>query len=125
MENICDVMSGVLFSQLLFCVVSLALMLFSLNQSGKISFTLFLKLYVLVIYLTICYIYCRLSKNITEKSYEIGDVAYNSLWYEVLVKEQKMIILTICQSQRKFQLTGLGIVDCSLETFLRVIYTFI
>lgn len=56
----------------------------------------------------------------TTNSFEIADAAYNLLWYEMSVKQQKSIILIIARSQREFRLTGLQFINCSMEIFLVV-----
>lgn len=51
---------------------------------------------------------------------EFAGIVYNSLWYEMPLKEQKAIMLMMQRSQKEFRLTGLELVDCSLATFLEV-----
>lgn len=120
MENICDLMSGILFNILLSCVLLLALSLFSLNQSIVLNVRLAANFNLLVVYLMACYIYSYFSEVVTTNSFKIGDDAYNSLWNEMPVKQQKLIILIISRSQKEFRLRGLGMIDCSLAKFLAV-----
>lgn len=126
MENIQNLMSGIIFNILLSCVLFLILVLLSVDQSNvtAIDFNLLLNLDCLLTYLIICYIYCHFSENMTTKSFEIGDIVYNSFWYKMSIKEQKIIILMIQQSQKEFRLSGLGLIDCSLATFLTVTINF-
>lgn len=121
MENICDLMSGILFNILLSCVLLLALSLFSLNQSIVLNVRLAANLNLLLIYLMACYIYSYFSEAVTTNSFKIGDDVYNSLWNEMPVKQQKVIILIINRSQKEFRLRGLGMIDCSLAKFLAVV----
>lgn len=120
MENICDLMSVVIFIILLSCVLLLVLTLLSLDQLTVVDFNLLYSLHSLLHYLLICYVYCHFSEIITAKSFEICYVVYSSLWYEMSVEQQKAIILIIQRSQKEFRLTGLGLVDCSLTTFTSV-----
>lgn len=120
MENICDLLSGVIFIKLLTCVLLLVLALLSLDQFTVVDFNLLYTWYFLLNCLFLCYVYCHCSESITAKSFEISYVVYSSLWYEMSVEQQKAIILIIQRSQKKFRLTGLGLVDCSLATFSSV-----
>lgn len=95
-------------------------MLVFLSHSFVIDSNLIVILDCLLLYSILCYIYCYFSENMTATSFEIGDVVYNSLWYEMLMKQQKAMILMIERSQKEFRLTGLELVECSLPTFLSV-----
>lgn len=121
MEAICGLLSAVVFGVLVTCIIFLALILFSLDQTDQINFALLLNLIGLSTYLSIAYIYSYFSDTMTANSYKIGDATYNSVWNRMSVEQQKAIMLIIRRSQKKIRLTGLGMVDCSLETFLKVI----
>lgn len=120
MENICHSMSGNLFSVLFNCVIFFALTLFSLEQTTVKNIQLLIKLIGLFSYLIIIYTYCYFSEAITTNSFKIGADAYDSLWNEMTMRQQKAIILVISRSQQEFRLTGLGLVDCSSARFLSV-----
>lgn len=120
MENIYDLMSGILFNMLLSCILLLALSLFSLNESTVLNVRLAANFNLLLIYLMACYIYSYFSEVMTTNSFKIGDNVYNLLWNEMPVKQQKLIIMIINRSQKEFRLTGLGMIDCSLAMFLAV-----
>lgn len=117
-------MSGIIFSVSISCLLIIALTLFSFGVVVN-DLDLILILDGLIIYLIICYVYCYYSENITTTSLKIGDVVYDSLWYEMPIKEQRAIILMIQRSQKEFRLSGLGLVDCSLATFLSVNINFL
>lgn len=121
MENIRGLMSVVIFGVLLNCLLSLALILFSVDQSDAIDFTIIFNLECLLTIIIICYIYSYFSETITINSFKIGEDVYDSLWYVMPMKQQKAMILIIAQSQKEFRLSALGMVDCSLEIFLAVI----
>lgn len=120
MENIRNLMSGIIFNMLTSCIMFLVPMLVSLTHSFVIDSNLVVILDCLLVYLVLCFIYCYFSENMTTTSFEIGDVVYNSLWYEMSMKQQKAMILMIARSQKEFRLTGLELVECSLPTFLLV-----
>lgn len=118
-------MSGIVFVLFLSCVVFLTSSFLSLDQTSVIDFNLLVKFYGLTLYLFTCYLYSRFSENITTNSLQIGEYAYDSVWYDVPIKQQKAIILIVARSQKEFRLTGCGMVDCSLATFLAVIIKFL
>lgn len=120
MANTKKIMSGVLFYQLLSSVLTLALLLLSFNQYDEIDSALIEVFNVMVFYLLLCTIFCYYSELFTENSYAIGDKVYESLWYQMPVDVQQLLILITAQSNTTFQLTGFGIVDCSLATLLSV-----
>lgn len=120
MANIHDLMSVIIFDVTLTCVLFLALILFSVEQLDAIDFTVILNLECTLYIIIICYIYSYFSETITTNSFAIGEDPYNSLWYKMPMKQQKAVMLMIMRSQIEFRLTGVGMVDCSLETFLAV-----
>lgn len=114
-------MSVIIFNVLLSCVLFFVLILLALDRFSTTDLNLLINMNCLVAYLVICYVNCHFSESITTKSFEIGDIIYNNLlWYEMSIKERKVVTLIIQQSQKEFRLTGLGLVDCSLARFLAV-----
>lgn len=51
----------------------------------------------------------------------IGDHIYELHWYQLSRNEQFVVQMIIARSQKPFELKGLGVFECSLETFLKVI----
>lgn len=51
----------------------------------------------------------------------IGDLTYGISWYQLPRDEQFVVQSIIQRSQKLFELKGLGVIVCSLETYLRVI----
>lgn len=51
----------------------------------------------------------------------IGDAIYDLHWYQLSHSEQFIVQMLVQRSQTPFQLKGLGIFNCSLETYLKVI----
>lgn len=118
-------MSGVIFSTLLGCVLYLALMLYSLDQATVIDVALFIKVTSLSTMLIVGHMCCHFSETITTNSFKIGEDAYDLLWNEMTVNQQKAIVLIIARSRIEFRLTGLGLIDCSLRSFLTVTIIFL
>lgn len=120
MQNIGHLYSGVVFNQLLTCVLFVALALFSLDQSVELDANLIMAINCLIEYVVLCLVYCYYSETVSQASFDIGGAIYDSSWYTLTIMGKKMIILMIRKSQKKFRFNGFGIVDCSPETFLSV-----
>lgn len=50
----------------------------------------------------------------------IGDHMYELHWYQLPRSEQFAVQMIIKRSHKTFELKGLGVFECSLETFLKV-----
>lgn len=113
-------MSATLFYQLLICASIIGFNLFALESYDLISFESLASFYVVATYATLTYLYCYLSDTLTTNFYNVGDTFFGCWWYAMPVRHQKLFILPIQRSQRRFHLNGLGLVDCSLKNFLSV-----
>lgn len=58
--------------------------------------------------------------GLTTNAANIGDIAYDALWYERPSKEQFVIQMIMQRAQKTFELKGMGVFVCSLQTFLMV-----
>lgn len=67
------------------------------------------------------FILCYYADNLTNHACGIGDEMYNSLWFEMPVLQQKLILMPICRAQIIFRLKGFGIFTYSLENFARIL----
>lgn len=118
-------MSATLFFLLLLYAVTIAA--FMIDVMGTINsfgLTFFATLTGLLNILMQMIIYCQLSENVTLDLLAAGDIFYESLWYRLPVRVQKLYMLPIQRSQREFRVTGLGIIECSLRVFASVRFTF-
>lgn len=70
--------------------------------------------------LTFIFVLCMIGTLVTECSFSIGQSAYASLWYKLPPKYRKHFMLMIQHSHIPFNLTGCGLVNCNLETFVAV-----
>lgn len=120
MNHMRDISSGVLFYQLLSCILFLALSFLFLDNAKSIDSALALNLLCVAMYVVVCYIYCDLSEQITTKSLEINVIVYESLWYETTPKQREAMVLMILRAQKDFRLKGFGLVNCDLSKFLMV-----
>lgn len=113
-------MSALLFYQLVFCAIAAAFSLFVINMNGLLSYTTAIAIIAISTVLIPTFIYCDLSERITSDLHEMANTFYSLAWYELPFMQQKCILLSIQRAQRGVDLTGLGIITCSLATFLSV-----
>lgn len=113
-------MDEVLFYILLACSSIIAFDLIALESNDIFSLETAVTLYDLNTILAMTFIYCYSSEQITLMLYNIGDIFYNSMWYQLPVALQKPVIFPILRSSRVFRLRSLGLIDCSLPVFLSV-----
>lgn len=119
-DVISDVMSTILFLLLLSYSITIAALLISLQLLNTLTVASFGLVIAVVNILTQILIYCAFSENMTHDLLATGDIFYNSPWYRLSVTLQKLYVLSILRPQRKFRLSGLGIIECSLGVFASV-----
>lgn len=66
------------------------------------------------------FLLCFFVSLITVKTTSIGDIAYNSPWYQMPRDERDVVEMIIRRSQRPREIKGMDVFVCSLETYLRV-----
>lgn len=104
------------------CAGIIALNLFNLVSNGNaFNFRLIVSSYELFCSIGSTYIYCYLSNVVMASLLDCGDAFYQYAWYDLTVKQQKIIFLVIRRAHNEFCFNGLGLVYCSLDTFLSVI----
>lgn len=109
-----------LFVMALTCTMAVAMNLFAVELNGIFSMTTLVACIDLFSVNSLMVIYSYLSEWITSDLLEIGDIFYNSAWYQLPVNEQRLLTLPIGRAQREFRLSGLGLFDCSLAVFSSV-----
>lgn len=117
-------LSETLFYQMLFSAVELAALIFTLDDTQGLSPTNITAVFGAATILVPTYLFCKFSENVTVCLEAIGDIFYRCSWYCATAAQRKMFLMAIQQAQMKFRMNGLGIVDCSLEIFLRVRWRF-
>lgn len=50
----------------------------------------------------------------------VGDITYGLSWYQLPHDEQFIVQTIIQRSQKPFELKGLGVFVCSLDTYVKV-----
>lgn len=115
-----NIMSVVLFGQLLVCATVLAFSLYVLETDDSL-FRIMVAMYSLLGYIGLTFAFCLISDMVTTSLDHIGEIFYQRSWYLLPTKQRQLFVLSIQQSQREFHFNGYGFVDCSLITFSRVI----
>ncbi|XP_018348893.1 PREDICTED: odorant receptor 4-like [Trachymyrmex septentrionalis] len=67
------------------------------------------------------FILCFAGEYLNFKSKSIANAAYESLWYDLLSKQKKIIIFVIMRSQKQVIITAGRITSLSLETFTNIL----
>lgn len=113
-EHVSDVMSPILFFLLLSYAIIIAVFLLNFEAIDEFTLTIYGMVSAFIFFLAQLLIYSRLSENITEDLFATGDLFYESPWYQLPPKLQKLYILPIQRSQKVFRLKGLKIIECSM-----------
>ncbi|XP_032669865.1 odorant receptor 4-like [Odontomachus brunneus] len=66
------------------------------------------------------FIFCFAGEYLTNKSKSVGNAAYNSEWYDMKVKDCRVLLFVILRSQKQLKLTAGNMMDLSLESFTRI-----
>lgn len=115
-----NLLEVILFMMMVTSTLIFALNLFALELIDAVCTETLNALLDIVFILALLFTYCYLSECMTSDLLEIGDIFYNSEWYRLRVKEQKLMAFPIQRAQSVFRLKGLGLLDCSLAVFSSV-----
>ncbi|XP_014480030.1 PREDICTED: odorant receptor 4-like [Dinoponera quadriceps] len=66
------------------------------------------------------FIFCYAGEYLSNKSKLIGVAAYNTAWYDLELRESKVLLFVILRSQRQLTLTAGKMMDLSLESFASI-----
>lgn len=119
-ETLGDIVSVGLFFQLLICVLCLAVYMISFESVRVINVRVFVSIAGATSIVASTYIHCFLSELVTRNLQDIGDIFYEFPWYRLPLKQQQLFMLPILRGQEEYRMTGLGMVECSLQTFSSV-----
>lgn len=119
-DSLYDMMDLIIFNITFTCTAVIAFNLLVVELNESINFEMLVAFADLVVVLLITALYFFHSEWITSDLYEIGDNFYNSPWYILPIRHQRLLVLPIQRAGREFRLKGLGIFECSLVLFLAV-----
>lgn len=74
----------------------------------------------LSVQLAINYLLCHIVTGLTSKALSVADIIYDTPWYNLPKAEANAVQRIVQRAQKPFSLSGLGILDCSLGTYLNV-----
>ncbi|XP_032669831.1 odorant receptor 13a-like [Odontomachus brunneus] len=66
------------------------------------------------------FVFCFAGEYLSTKSRSIGDAAYETLWYDLPIKECRLLLLIIVRSQKRLTITAGNVMDLTLEGFTSV-----
>ncbi|XP_028044960.2 odorant receptor 4 [Monomorium pharaonis] len=66
------------------------------------------------------FIFCFAGEYLSNKSKAIGNAAYNSTWYNMRAKDNRILLFIILRSQRQLKFTAGKMADLSLEYFTNI-----
>lgn len=92
----------------------------SFQDISVISFNLVTDVSELSFFALINFILCYIITTSTTNTLTVGDIMYGLHWYRLSHIEQFLVQTMIQRSQNQFEIKGLGVFVCSLETYLRV-----
>lgn len=117
-------MSEIIFVALLTNIMTIAFNLYALEANDLFTLQTLAGIGAMLCLLPLVFVFCFLAELITTSLYEIGDIFYDSPWYRLSAKEQQVVIGPIQQSGQEFRFSSMGLIDCSLSTFLSVSHIF-
>lgn len=113
-------MGMILFCMTFTCIVSIVFNLFVIELSGTLDLEAFSAVFNLSHTLALTFAYFYLAEWITSDLLDIEDIFYNSAWYRLPAKQQKLMVLPIQRAGRPLHMKCVGLFDCSLGSFTAV-----
>ena len=93
------------------------------NQGiSQFDLNFFNSLFAAVVCVSASLPFCYLSTSASENLKSVDKFVYNSLWYTFPAAYQRYITLLLVPSVHVRELSGYGFINCSLETFKKVLY---
>lgn len=71
------------------------------------------------------YLFCHFGNSAMDNVSSIGDIAYNSNWFDYPVKLQKYFIPIVLRSHKRSDFIGFDLIPCTMEVFGQVCSTFL
>lgn len=119
-ESLAKVMSVALFILTFTCTIVIAFNFLVVELAETVNVEMIIALTDIGVMIGITFAHFYLAEWVTTDLFDIGDLFYNSAWYCLPVKRQKLLTLPIQRASREFRLRGLDVFDCSLPAFSAV-----
>lgn len=121
MKSTKKLLSGPQFFQFLMFVLYVVLSIRSVEKSlDNFGVEFVVCIDCILAQLVFLYVECHFATKISTKSAELAGIIYNTRWYDLPLKQQKMIPPIVRQGQIPFTLDGYKFFSCSMETFAHV-----
>lgn len=102
------------------CIIGIAFNAFVIEISETFTLETFVAVADLCIVIGVTFAHFYLSEQVTSDLLAIADIFYNSTWYRLPARQQKLVVLPIQRADRDLRLNGLGMFECSLSVFATV-----
>ncbi|KAL0133987.1 hypothetical protein PUN28_001121 [Cardiocondyla obscurior] len=120
-ENLFSVISllQLLWNTLIICCAGFMMIL--TISSGKASMAILMKSMFLYIAKTIeVFVFCYAGEFLSSKSKSICDTVYESLWYNMMPSDSRILLFIMVRSQKRLTITAGKVFDLTLEGFMSV-----
>ncbi|XP_031629162.1 odorant receptor 43b-like isoform X1 [Contarinia nasturtii] len=124
-HQLSSIVTGIIFFQLLCGAVFCSTSIYQLDLASKhINPDFFILIFASTVSIATTLPYCYYSAHISLRLQSIGDSAYHTfIWYEFPCHIQRDLPLIIQNSERPKFFSGYGFINCSLETFKKILNT--
>lgn len=119
-ESLCTIMDLIMFIVTLSCIIVIACSLAVVELSDSFNLQMLTAFFDLAVLIGVTFAYYYASEWITSDLLQIGDIFYDSAWYRLPARQQRLVRLSIIRGQSVLRLRGLGFVECSLPVFASV-----
>ncbi|KAL0133985.1 hypothetical protein PUN28_001119 [Cardiocondyla obscurior] len=66
------------------------------------------------------FVFCYAGEFLSSKSKSISDVVYESLWYDMVPSDRRILLFIMVRSQKRLTITAGKVFDLTLEGFMSV-----
>lgn len=101
-------------------VVNLFIFISTFKTIDEIGLALFFNVMCIIEGLSYTFILCYFAEVSSSSMTEIANVVYHSNWYVQCPKMQRLLVLIVARAQKSNEFKGLGLIHCSLESFMKV-----
>ncbi|XP_032669835.1 putative odorant receptor 92a [Odontomachus brunneus] len=122
-DNIETVFTVIALMQLLWntLIICCSGLMIVISLSIKKGMTALVKSMLLYVAKTIeVFVFCYAGEFLSAKSKSISDAVYESLWYDMLPSNSRVLLFIIVRSQKRLTITAGKIVDLTLDGFMSV-----
>ncbi|XP_055305885.1 odorant receptor 22c-like [Sitodiplosis mosellana] len=122
-KMVSNINSGTIFALLPVNAIFLGISMYSTENSVADMSPAFMLYNVLCIVSSVMwpYFFAHFATKITERVSSIGDVVYDSNWYDYPIEFRRYIVLIIARSHQEVNFTGFNLISCTLAGFGKIV----